>query len=172
MRDKGGPMKLIDEKGKIFGKVHIFDIIIAFVFVAIVLGALNKFSSSNIISFGGGSEAIKCEFWVETNEYAPEYFDTLKVGDLLAEEKKYIDGQIAEVEIVSFDVTEVDNNGDTVVGTHPFFQKARIKVTATLDYKKPLYSLGKQEIRVGAIMFLTTEKSKLSATVTDFNVVQ
>lgn len=165
-------MKLIDKSGKLFGKVHIFDIVIALVFVTIILGALNKFSGGNLISFSGGTKEVDVVYWLETNEYRPEFLESIKVGDILAEDKKFLEGKIEEIEIIDFNVTEVDNNGNTVVGPHPFMKKARVKVSATLNYNEPLYDLGKQEVRVGAILFLTTEKAKLSVTVTDFKDVQ
>ncbi len=165
-------MKLMDEKGKIFGKVHIFDVIIALVFVAVVLGAINKVSGGNFISFSGGTKQVECVYWVETNEYRPEFFDGLKVGEVIAEDKKFLDGKIEEVQIIDFDITLVDNNGDTIVGAHPFLKKARVKVSATLDFNDPIYTLGKQEVRTGAIIFLTTEKVDLSVTVTDFQAVK
>lgn len=165
-------MKLIDKSGKLFGKVHIFDIVIAMVFVTIILGALNKFSGGNLISFSGGTKQVDVVYWLETNEYRPEFLESIHVGDVLAEDKKFLDGKIEEIEIIDFNVTEVDNNGNTVVGIHPFMKKARVKVSATLNYNDPLYDLGKQEVRVGAILFLTTEKADLSVTVTDFKVVQ
>lgn len=165
-------MKLIDKKGKLFGRIHIFDIVVILVFIAVILGAMNKFSSGNIISFDGGSKKVHVTYWVETNEYRPEYLETLKVGDVLSEDKTYLDAKITDVKIIDDNITRVDNNGNIVVGPHPFYKRALVQVDGTLDYKEPLYDLGKQEVRVGAVIFLTTDKVDLSVVVTDFQVVQ
>ncbi|PKM49135.1 MAG: hypothetical protein CVV02_17465 [Firmicutes bacterium HGW-Firmicutes-7] len=165
-------MKLIDNKGKLFGKLHILDIVVVLIFVAVVLGAINKFSGGNLISFDGGTKEVNAEIWVETIEYRPMYLESLKVGDIIAEDKKYLDGKIVEVEIIDYMVSGINNEGSGVVGPHPFYKKAKVKIEAIIDYKEPIYSFGKQEIREGAGIFLTTETSNLSVLVTDFKILQ
>lgn len=165
-------MKLIDNKGKLFGKLHVLDIFVVLIFLAVVLGAMNKFSGGNLLSFDGNTKKVNAVIWIQTKEYRPMYFESLKIDDVLAEDKKYLEGKITEVQVVDYMAAEVSSNGSIVVGPHPFYKKALVKIEATLDYKEPIYSLGKQEIREGAAIFLTTENSNLSVIVTDFEILQ
>lgn len=165
-------MKFIDKNGKLFNKIHVFDVLIVIMVLAAVIGALSKFAGVNVIDLGGGSETVKVQYTIETNQYREEYFSTLKPGDGLAEDKKFFDAEIVEVAIKDYMVTAVDNNGETVVGAHPFQKRAVVKIEAMMDFDDPVYTLGKQEIREGAVVFLTTKTASLSGVVTEFQVVE
>lgn len=163
-------MKIIDKHGKLFGKVHIFDILICIVFIVVIFGAFNKLSGDALIDFGTGDK-VEIEFWAETIPYAVEALECVKPGDKLAEDKKYLDGEIVEVKIVDANVSYPDNNGVVITGPHPYQKKAVIKAKAVVDKKNLIYELGKQEIREGQVIFLTTEKVSLSVIVTDYQEV-
>lgn len=163
-------MKIIDNKGKIFGKLHLFDLIFFVLLIAVIIGALSKLSGGNIVSIGNSTK-VKIAYTVITEPYREDYLTCIKPGKQLADGKKFLNGEVKEVEVVDYMVSAVDNNGDVIVGAHPYEKKAIIKVIAEVDYKEPIYKLGKQEIRVGARVFLTTEDCYLSSTITDMQLV-
>lgn len=164
-------MKAIDSKGKIFGKLHIFDLIFGVLVIAVIIGALSKVSGDNIVSIGTSTK-VQIAYTLITEPYREDYLKSIEPGKQLAEDKKFLTGEVTAVEVVDYMVSAIDNNGDIIVGVHPYEKKAIIKVIAEVDYKEPIYKLGKQEIRVGARVFLTTEDFNLSTTVTKMQEVE
>jgi len=164
-------MKLIDEKGKLFSIIHVFDLIFIIILVFVILGAVNKFSNGNLVSITQDTKKVYVKCTMETDPYRETYFQSIKIGDKLAEDKKYLEGNVTDIKIVDNIVTEVDNNGDIIKGAHPFLKKAIITFEVALDYKEPIYSMGKQEIRNGAFINLLTDKSRLSGTIINFEEI-
>lgn len=167
----GDKMKMINEQGKLFGKIHIFDLFFLLLLIIVVLGAISKFSSGSIIQFTTNTKPVQVECVMKTEPYRDMYLESVQIGDMLAEDKKYLDGEITDIQIVDYEAAEIDNNGEMVVGTHPFKKQAIITIVATVDYKEPIYQMGKQEIREGAKVYLTTDTAKLSTIVISFDEI-
>lgn len=166
-------MKIVDSKWKLFGKVHVFDVLFILVALLVVVGFLNKASGGNIASLTGGTKPVVMECTVLTYEYDPLYFTGLKVGAQLAEDKSFFKGsEIVSIDLQEFNVSLINDEGQMITGPHPFKKKATVKVRFTADYKEPIYKLGKQEIRVGAPFFITTETCKISAIVIDMKPIK
>jgi hypothetical protein len=159
------------KNGKLFGKIHVLDILVILLVIIVALTAFSRLSGNDIVSFSS-SEDYKIKYSVLTYEYNESYFESARVGDLLAEDKRYLDGKITNVEIVDKVVTFMDNEGELVTGAHPDLKRALITVEATVEYKNSVYKLGKQEIREGKPNFVITERCNLSGIITDFQVIE
>jgi hypothetical protein len=164
-------MKIIDGKGKLFNKIHIFDLILILLAIIVLLTGYSRLSGDSIINFSGTSQ-VKLRYTVETYPYREAYFENLEVGDKLAEDKKYLAGEIVGVEVVDYYMTSVDNNGDVVTDINPLKSQAFVTIEATVDYGNPIYSFGSQELREGSPYFLVTDKCNLSAIITSIEVIE
>ncbi|NDL66511.1 DUF4330 family protein [Anaerotalea alkaliphila] len=162
-------MKLLDSNWKFFGKVHVFDLLFLLVLVAALAGVLNRVSGGDLASMAGGSKPVPVRMTLKTFEYDPAYYQSLEAGAELVEDKMVFEGsRIVSVDLQDAPITLVDNNGDVVNGSNPLRKVALVVVEATATRKGPIYELGKQELRVGAGFFLTTEDNKLSTIITAF----
>lgn len=159
------------KNGKLFGKIHVLDIIIILVAIMVVITAVNRFSGTEIISFGNGEE-VTIRYQVLTYSYEPEYFESMLINDRIVYDKEYLDGKIVNIEIIDKMVNLIDNNGDVVRGIHPTEKYALVTIEATAEYKNPIYTVGQQEIREGLPHFLTTEYSNLSGIVSSIEIME
>lgn len=163
-------MKIIDKNGKLFGKLHVFDLIVGIVFLTVLVGALNKFSNNAIIKIAGGSEQVKVTFWVKTIGYPERSLACIQPGDQLAENKRYLEGNVLEITVFDSEEGMMDNQGEMVVGSNPLNKKGLIKVEALLDKKGMVLKLGNQEIREGQLLFLTTDTVSISGYIIDYQM--
>lgn len=154
------------KKGKIFGKLHIVDLLALLVIILVIVANVSDFSPDKLTSYSHGKE-VKIRYEVITYEYNPTVFERLVPGTVLAEDKKYLDAEIKDIEILDKSVSYIDNNGDTVVDAHPLYKKARMVIEATVIYEDEAYKLGKQEIREAKPHFIVTEWSNVSAIITE-----
>lgn len=157
--------------GKLFGKIHILDILVLAVAVMIVVTAIGRFTGAEIISFGE-SEAVTLRYQVMSYSYEPEFFESMTVGDSLATESEFLNGTIVAIEIIDRIETQVDNQGNEVSGVHPTEKYALITMEAEATHKNPIYKVGDQEIREGLPHFVMTEYSNISGIITEIEVLK
>ena len=157
--------------GKLFGKIHVLDILVILVTIIVLFTGYAKLSGTEIVDFGDGSD-VKLRYEVITSGYDPLYFDNLKVGDIIAEDKKLLAGKIISVDIIDKNVAIVDNNGDIISGADPELKRAVVVIEATGEYKLPIYKLGKQELREGRPYFLVTELVNLSSVISQLEIIE
>jgi hypothetical protein len=140
--------------------------------IVVILGAISKFSGKNIINLTTNTENVMVEFTVETYPFQEDYFASIEVGDKLAEDKKYINGTVTNIQIIDNMLALPDNNGQMVTESDPFKKKALVTSRVEMSYKDPVYKMGKEEMVVGNVFFFTTEKVKLSSVIVDFKIVK
>ncbi len=159
------------KKGKLFGKIHLLDLIILLALIGVVMTGIGRFSGGEIIDFGSGTRS-RVRIEVITALYDEAYFYNLEKGMALADNKKYLtNSEITHVEIIDAEVTKVDNNGQVVTGVHPSKKRALVTIEADAEYKSPIYTIGQQEIREGYSHFILTEKTNLSGTISKMEVI-
>lgn len=159
------------KKGKLFGKIHMLDIIIVLALIGVVITAVGRFSGGEIIDLSSGTNQ-KVRIEVVTGLYDEAYFLNLEAGMQLAEDKKYLaESKIISVEIIDSEITKVDNDGNVVTGVHPTKKRAVVTIEALAEYKNPIYNIGKQEIREGYPHFILTETTNLSGVISKMEVL-
>lgn len=159
------------KKGKLFGKIHIVDILAFVVLVGVIVINVGSFSPAKITSYSQG-KVVKIQYEVITYEYSPLVFERLIPGTVLAQDKKYLDGKILDIEILDKVISLVDNNGEIVTAAHPLYKKAHITLEATVLYEDEAYKLGNQEVREGKPYFIITEWNNISAIVTNIEIIE
>jgi len=157
--------------GKLFGKIHVLDILVVLLTIVVLFTGYGKLSGTEIVDFGDGTD-VKIRYEIITSGYDALYFDNLKPGDIVAEDKKLLDGKIISVKIIDKIVTIVDNNGDIIRGSDPELKRAIVVIEATGEYKMPIYKFGKQELREGRPYFLVTELVNLSSVISQLEILE
>jgi hypothetical protein len=154
-------MKIINEKGKLFGLINIIDLITIALIIAVVLGAYYKFGDNdiNVLSSNKTKEVEYVVRLVPNYEY---FFEQYSIGDQLVQDKRVLDATITNIEIEDYYKTVTDENGVVSKQKHPFYKQAFITIKATVSDKDPIFKLGEQEIRVGCSNFVTTKLCEIS----------
>lgn len=156
-------MKVIDDKGKLFGKINILDLLTIIVLLAVVIGLFSQFSGKEITNIGpSASDQKELEFVVRLNPNYDTFFSQLAVGDKIAEDKRYLEGEIVDVKISDYYVARDNYEGQIIHSKHPFYKQAEVTIRAKVNVNGPIVKFGKQEIRAGSSYFVTTNLCKLS----------
>ena len=163
-------MKLIDEKGRIFSKVNIVDLIVILVIVAVIAAAAVKITTGRTTDSVAGNESDQSEqqycYATIIARLQPEEVGTnLKVGDHLVANGGYTDAEIVDVQMKPADYVGVNAEGQTVKSEHPMWKDITVVAKQKLDPSDVTLKLGGQEIRVGYDFILKTQMVETKATV-------
>mgnify|MGYP001181066309 FL=1 len=123
---------LIDEKGRLFGKINIVDFIVVVVLVMGVLGVGYKFLSSSTTLFKK-TEVIEIQFY---NEDLPGYVaDSINIGDKVKDSvKNTVFGEVINKEVKPSVVFGVDDQGVLRQTTRPGYVSMILTVKAEAVY--------------------------------------
>ncbi|QEK11450.1 DUF4330 domain-containing protein [Crassaminicella thermophila] len=90
-------MKLIDEKGRLFGKINLFDLLVVVVIFALIGGASYKFSVSNK-NVAINESDLKVKLWVA--DIKDVTVNVINVGDIVKEyDSNLVFGEIIKKEV-------------------------------------------------------------------------
>ena len=152
-------MKIINEKGKLFGFINIIDLLTIIVVLCVVVGILYKFKGDEITI--GTDNTQEIEFVVRLIPNYEEFYQQLEVGDKIAEDKRYLNAEITDIKIDDYYKSDSNEDGEVVISKHPYFKEAIVTIKAQATVKGPIVKIGKQEIRAGSSFFVTTDLCKL-----------
>ena len=146
-------MKLIDEKGRLFGKLNLIDLLVVLLIVAAVLAVAWKLV---------GKKAAET---IADNRYDAEYvvlvedtpenvaaFAETQIGQPLVNNGKILDAKITGVNTVPAEDGHVD---------------LYVTVSGVATLSGNVYSVGPQEIRVGLEYILKTSEFELTGILSD-----
>lgn len=129
---KGRTLMLIDEKGRLFGKINIVDLIVVAVLILGVLGVGYKFLSSATTLFKK-TEVIEIQFY---NEDLPGYVaDSIEVGDKVKDSvRNTVFGEVIDKEVKPSIVFGLDDEGVLRQTTRPGYVSMILTVRAEAIY--------------------------------------
>ena len=165
---------MIDEKGRLFGKINIVDLLVILVIViaAAVLGV--KFlKPGGGSAIGGGSTGTHVEYTVLVENVQPEVYESVKAfvdaGDAtLMASGELLDGQVTYVTAVPHEDT---GSVDTTEGTVELpAGKDLLDLTFTVECNVSntiTTEIGTQEVRVGKNHIVKTDRFELTGVVTN-----
>lgn len=149
---------MIDEKGRLGGKINIVDLAIVLVIVLLIGGYLYK-DRATTVSPTAKTLIVKV---VCTNAYSGVE-NNIEVGDYLVANSALTNAKIIEMKANDANWVATDNSGKTVLSKNPI----RKDIFLTLEGESPQYSSAEisfagQKIRAGKEDFiLTTQKVEL-----------
>lgn len=152
-------------KLKLFGKIHLFDLIVFFLLLVMLFGVGNRLTGGKLISSFNAAAEKKVEVVLRTREYPLTTLNAIEIGEKLSENKQYLDGEVKAVKLMEREVSYLDDKGQVVLGNDPYYKWADVTIVATMKYNEPVYSLGKQEYVAGSNVFLTTTRLNLKSVV-------
>ncbi|MCA0385726.1 MAG: DUF4330 domain-containing protein [Firmicutes bacterium] len=162
-------MKLLDDKGKLFGRINILDFIALIVVLFFVFVLYLNFSKQSLSSLGTVEEPVTGKIVVSI-VMEPGYYDVIKPGAQISEDKRYFDMEVTDVVVQPYMIATVDDQGKVMTFEDPTQQEAIVTIEGEFIKKGAAYKLGKQEIRQGIKLYVESELFKYSGTVIDFEV--
>ena len=148
-------MKLIDEKGRLFGKINLIDLLVVLLIVAVLAAVVWKLGGKKAAAAVTGADKKAVEFEDVPADIA-EYAKT-QTQKSLVNDSKLIDAVITDVQ------TEVYAND---------FDHVRLYITveASASFTGNVYKVGPQEVRVGYEYILKTSEFELTGLISALEV--
>ncbi len=151
-------MKFIDEKGRLFGKINLIDLLVILMVLAAAAALVWKL---------GGKSAAKA---VVKNDFPVTY--TVLVSEVPADAARFAETQIG---------TSLVNNGKILDAkiisaelSNPDVEAGRTDLRLTIDgstvFSGNVYKVGSQEIRVGYEYIVKTSELELTGIITAMEV--
>ena len=161
-------MKLIDEKGKLFGKVNIIDLIVVLMVVAIAVAAVVRQTSNrrNVGEFTPGDKQY-CYITVFSSLQVPEVGANLKVGQKVVAGGKFTNAEIVDVKVEPAAYVGTNANGEAVLSEHPLWKDVTVVIKEEIDRSNVALKVGGQEARIGFNYIIKTQDVEANGRVRD-----
>ena len=159
-------MKIIDEKGKLFGLINIIDLSVLLVVVLLVVGGASRFKAKPTVT-GKLSEAL-IDFEVSNVRMAT--VNQIAEGDQVFHyDKGTLIGEVVEVSVEPYkDVIEGDN--EWIESEVPNKYIVNFKVKADVKDSQDVIIAGEEQMRVGISYRVKNKKAAFTGTVMDIEV--
>jgi hypothetical protein len=161
-------MKIINEKGRLFGIINVIDLSVLLVLVLITGAVAFKVTGGNIATSSGGIKEIT--FVVK----APQKYDfvaqAFKEGDRLTYGNIFLDAEIASVRFEPAKISAPNAEGKLIAANDPVYNDIYLTIKARLNTNTPVLKLGNYEVRVGATYVVTTQRAAVAAFVQEINI--
>ena len=158
---------MIDEKGRLFGKINIVDLLVLLVVVIGVVVVAVKFVLPNTPAGGGGSSKTHLTYQVLVENVRPEVYENVQkyIPSTLMAAGEMLDGQVVAV---TAEPREQQVNMSTSGGTALVIpvNQGNLNLTFTIECNvvNPITSeIGTQEVRVGKNHIVKTDKIELGS---------
>ncbi len=165
-------MKLLDEKGKLFGKINLIDLLVVLLLIALVAALGWKLLGGKVTeaieSSGPTYEyQVLCEkFPLQACESASE-----QVGGQLMASGQMIDGTITGCEIRPHTETMLDADGNAVEVEDPDTRDVLFTIRTKVEAVDNALSVGTQEVRIGKSHIVKTTMVEFTGTITSLERV-
>ena len=161
-------LKVIDEKGKLFGKVNLIDLLVVLVLIAVAAGVFWKIAGDDVTDVLAPSSKTTLEYevlctavWNDVCTYASGH-----VGGQLMSNGDLLDGYVTGCTVEPYITTSVDSDGNTVAVTDQARSNLRFTISVSLAPSDKNNSVGSQEVRVGKNHIVKTGDLEITGTVT------
>lgn len=153
-------MKLIDDKGRLFGKINLVDLVVLLLVVAIAAAAVYRLTSTRV-NVGGQNPVTAqnqyCYVTLYSSLVVPEISQQLNVGDKLVANNKFTDAEIVSIDEKPAAYVATNSQGEAVLSEHPIWKDLTVVVREKIDPTNVIIKVGNQEARVGYSYILKTQ---------------
>lgn len=159
-------MKLVDEKGRLFGLINPLDLVILLAVVALVAGLATK--TKTIVQ----TTSTEIQFEAMFKRVHPEVAANVKANEPLVGAGGFVeDAKIESIRIVPSKTSQANAQGQMVISEDPHFKDIHVVVrgisrSPTVDFK-----VGGQEIKAGKEYWLKTQFVQLQGVVENVKVI-
>jgi hypothetical protein len=153
-------VRILDERGKLFGIINLFDLVVLALIIAIVCGLYLKLKPG-----GKARQIAEVEVTVMAPFVRPQAAEAVKVGDRLVANGNFTDARIVDVRVEPGLIATTKADGTRLLTRDPYNVDvyATIRGKAALD--QPDLEVGGQEVRIGKEFYLKTQTVELKGEV-------
>ncbi|MBQ9915357.1 MAG: DUF4330 domain-containing protein [Clostridia bacterium] len=157
---------MIDEKGRLFGKLNLLDLFLILLFIAVAIVAGLFLSGKD-----GGSETVPIHYVIEIQNKEEAYFDHVVVGEKVSDgiTGAYL-GTIYNFEKKPAQVISQANDKLVVANPEGRFD-GYVTISADAAYAYPDYVLGGEPIKIGSEIAYRSETLAMHGYIVDVNIV-
>ena len=151
-------MKLIDEKGRLFGKINLIDLLVVLLIVAVLAAVVWKLGGKKAAAAVTGADK-RAVYTVEFEDVPADiaHFAETQIGKSLVNDSKVIAASITDVQTEDY----AGENGHL---------RLYITVEASASFTGNVYKVGPQEVRVGYEYILKTSEFELTGLISALEV--
>ncbi|NLX76625.1 MAG: DUF4330 domain-containing protein [Clostridiaceae bacterium] len=156
-------MKILDNKGRLFGIINIIDLFVLLLVAAVVAGGIWYFSRKDT------TEPVPTEVYQVTIKCAgldEKVADYLHVGDRLYYSGGFTDVAITGVTVEPAKIDVVRDDGTITVSTHPELKDIYVTVKVTSKPDDPMLWIGQLHATVGKELVLKTQYVEVPGVIT------
>ena len=146
-------MKVVDEKGKLFGKINLIDLIVIVVLILIVAAVVWKVAGNRIQSAVDNMGSVPTvRYEVVCANVDPDTCATAvaHIGDQLMSNGKMMNAHITNCVVEPYYTVAADAEGNAVQLESPIAKNLRFTIEAKVPLTNNAYAVGTQELRVGS----------------------
>lgn len=167
-------MKIVNEKGKLFGIINLVDLLMIVAVIAVVIAAVGLLKSDAIVSGNTDAEYVQITFTVRVRSMLPETFEPYLAAVEGKMPLKLVAGQaylpnfyIVDCTTAPIPMTTTDEAGNVREIDDVLNRRDVIYVITgvIVNPNKPIYSAYTQEVRIGNSFYVKTELIEHKGTV-------
>ena len=160
---------ILDDKGRIFGKINIIDLVAIIVVIVTVAGLLTKITT-NITTNQANLDTKNVYIKVRVAGVLPQIAKSLQKGDRLINNSREIDAWVINVQVADNMQTTTTSTGELTQQISPEKKDLIITIKAKVpkDTKLPYTVIGVQKANIGNPFSIMTFNTYLNGKVVDF----
>ena len=160
-------MKLVNEKGKLFGIINLADLLVLLLIVAVVAGVGVKLFGAQVQN--KVAPQVECIAEVDIIGVAPRILNEIERQDLAGEQlvsgNEYLNASIEEVWFEDYVIQTPLQNGEIVNSKDPSKKDVIVKIKTTVPQGTASTKVGSQELRAGKTFIVKTQRFECSGTI-------
>ena len=164
-------MKLVNEKGKLFGIINPVDLLILIAILLAVAAVGYKFLAAPVTEAVIPEKEATVVMRIRgAMPYLTEEIKTKVVeGEKLIAGNDYINGTVKSIEVIPYVVTVTTADGQLKEATDPIKSDILVTVTSKGNPDAPIFKIGNQEVRAGRGFTFKTSRVEVEAIVDSVN---
>lgn len=151
-------MKIINEKGRLFGIINVVDLAVLIIVVLVAFAAVVKLSGGNIKA-PIASAKKEVAITLKAPSKSSSLLTAFNKGDQLMYGKLFIDAYIQNVELTPTMVNVQLPTGEIIPTPDPVFKDIFITFTSKVDAGQDVLVIGNSEIRIGTTYNINTKSA-------------
>lgn len=157
-------MKLINEKGKLFGIVNLIDLVVVLLILFLAAAAGYKVLSPKIAASPTAQGEVTAV--IKIVQRTDNVAKSIQTGQQLVFGTDFINGSyITDVKSEAANVTTNDAQGNAHYVKHPILKDIYVTIKASINTNAPIYKIGSQELCVGKKFTLKTQTIEVDGSV-------
>lgn len=160
-------MKIINEKGKLFGIINVVDLMALVAVIAVIGGVAWKIFAPTV------TEAVSPQVLMTTTvvvkstspELVAELERNSQIGKSLVSGNEYVDAEIISMELSDTIMQATTYEGEIINTPHPINKDVTFVIESYVSKNTPVPKIATQEIRAGRTMIVKTNDFEMNANI-------